>query len=50
MKRLGLALAALCLAVPAAAQQQPAEFISVTTVTIRGSAVSEYEDFARALR
>lgn len=47
MKRLGAALAALCLAVPTAAQQQPAEFISVTTVTIQGSGVSEYEDFAK---
>ena len=47
MKRLGLALAALCLAVPAAAQQQPAEFISITTLTIQGSGVSEYEDFAK---
>lgn len=47
MKRLGVALAALCLAVPAAAQQQPAEFIAVTTVSVRGSGVSEYEDFAK---
>lgn len=49
MKRLGAALAALCLAVPAAAQQQPAEFISVTTVTIRGSGVSDYEDFVKKI-
>lgn len=47
MTRSGAALAALCLAVPAAAQQQPAEFISVTTVSVRGSGFSEYEDFAK---
>lgn len=47
MKLSGVVLSALCLAVPAAAQQPPAEFISVTTVTIRGSGVAEYEDFAR---
>ncbi len=49
MKRLGAAVAALWLAVPAAAQQQPAEFISITTVTVQGAGISAYEDYVKKI-